>query len=168
MSTRAISIALRAYRRDATRKLHVHGTLGQCTDTPTLPRVGDWAQASRCFEASDVAAFSGVTRDFNIIHSQASGQFKEAIVPGLFLASLIPAVFASALPGAVYRSQELAFSRAVAVGSEVDCRVEVTRVRLMKGGVRGAVVVCDTHLTQRGNEAAAVAGVASVFIPGAA
>jgi acyl dehydratase len=120
------------------------------------------------FDASDVAAFCALTQDSNAIHAQESGQFKTAIVPGLFVVSMIPAVFSAAFPGAVYRAQDLTFTRSVEVGSVVHCLVEVTRVRLLQGGNKGAMVMCDTTLFQRGPSGVedVVKGAASVFIPG--
>ena len=146
-------------------QLHIDGTLGRASAKPRLPEEGDWVETRRRFEARDVKAFCDLTGDHNEIHSRPAGGFNVAIVPGLQVASQIPALFAAASPGSVYRSQDLVFSRAVPVGTEVRVRIKVERVRLLKGGARGAVAMCATTCYLEGPTTVAVRGTASVLVP---
>jgi acyl dehydratase len=127
----------------ARRAFHVCGTLGSLSgSTSVAPIEGAWAEGTRRFEAADCAAFASLTHDHNVIHRLGSAISPNPIAHGLLVASTYPALFSLAYPGAVYRSQSLKFLRPIPVGSLVTSRIEVQRVRTLRGGVAGKVTTC--------------------------
>ena len=131
-----------SFRAAIARRLHVTGTLGICgSDRPTpceFPVPGHWAEATKCFEISDLNAFANLTGDHNDIHKLGSRLSPSTpMVHGLLAASLFPAIFSTAFPGAIYRSQDLKFRLPISAGEVVIGRINVLRVRLLKKGHAG-------------------------------
>lgn len=97
-------------------------------------RVGDAAELAKTVTETDVAAFAGVTGDYNPVHidpvAAASSMFGGRIAHGILSAGFISAVLGTRLPGAgsVYLSQTLRFTKPVRIGDTVTARVEVVEL----------------------------------------
>lgn len=94
-------------------------------------RQGASLQATKAFDAAEVAAFVQATGDANPLHVQGpaahAAGFPAPIVPGMLLAALFPGLVGSAAPGALYLTQELHFRRHALVGEPVAATVTVKR-----------------------------------------
>jgi 3-hydroxybutyryl-CoA dehydratase len=81
---------------------------------------------------SDIAAFAGVSGDFNPVHINEEFAketlFKGRIAHGMLSAAFISTVFGMKMPGpgCIYVSQLLRFKAPVRIGDTVTARVEVT------------------------------------------
>lgn len=94
--------------------------------------VGQSAIFAKTVTEADIAAFAGVSGDFNPVHVNeefaSKTMFKGRIAHGMLSAGFISTVFGMRLPGpgAIYVSQLLKFKAPVKIGDTVVARVEVT------------------------------------------
>lgn len=94
--------------------------------------VGQSAIFSKTVTEADIAAFAGVSGDFNPVHVNeefaSQTMFKGRIAHGMLSAAFISTVFGMKLPGpgCIYVSQLLKFKAPVKIGDTVTARVEVT------------------------------------------
>jgi len=94
--------------------------------------VGQSAIFSKTVTEADIAAFAGVSGDFNPVHVNeefaSTTMFKGRIAHGMLSAAFISTVFGMKLPGpgCIYVSQLLKFKAPVKIGDTVTARVEVT------------------------------------------
>jgi 3-hydroxybutyryl-CoA dehydratase len=100
--------------------------------------VGDSAEITKPMSLEMVAAFAGISEDFNPVHLDAEyaskSRYKAQIIHGLMASSLFSGLFGTQLPGegCVYKSQNIRFKRPIYVGDEVTARVEVVNVDINK------------------------------------
>jgi acyl dehydratase len=90
--------------------------------------VGDAWSFTRTFTEGDVAAFIGVTGDWNPIHidepfSRAS-LFKGRVIPGLLTTSMLTHI--GGLLGWIATEMSFSFLKPVRVGDTVTCRLTIT------------------------------------------
>lgn len=94
--------------------------------------VGQSAIFAKTVTEADIAAFAGVSGDFNPVHVNEefakNTMFKGRIAHGMLSAAFISTVFGMKLPGpgAIYVAQSLKFKAPVKIGDTVVARVEVT------------------------------------------
>lgn len=94
--------------------------------------IGQSAIFAKTVTEADIAAFAGVSGDFNPVHVNeefaSKTMFKGRIAHGMLSAGFISTVFGMRLPGpgAIYVSQLLKFKAPVKIGDTVVARVEVT------------------------------------------
>lgn len=94
--------------------------------------VGQSAIFAKTVTEADIAAFAGVSGDFNPVHVNqefaSQTMFKGRIAHGMLSAAFISTVFGMKLPGpgCIYVSQLLKFKAPVRIGDTVTARVEVT------------------------------------------
>lgn len=94
--------------------------------------VGQSAIFAKTVTEADIAAFAGVSGDFNPVHVNqefaSQTMFKGRIAHGMLSAAFISTVFGMKLPGpgCIYVSQLLKFKAPVKIGDTVTARVEVT------------------------------------------
>jgi 3-hydroxybutyryl-CoA dehydratase len=96
--------------------------------------VGQTAVFAKTVTEADIAAFAGVSGDFNPVHINeefaSKTMFKGRIAHGMLSAAFISTVFGTKLPGpgCIYMSQNLRFKAPVKIGDTVVARVEVTEL----------------------------------------
>ncbi|HRW23197.1 MAG TPA: MaoC family dehydratase [Spirochaetia bacterium] len=89
------------------------------------------ASFSKTVTEADIAAFAGLSGDFNPVHIDAeyagTTMFKGRIAHGMLSAAFISTVFGMRMPGpgCIYVSQSLKFKAPVRIGDTVTARVEV-------------------------------------------
>jgi len=94
--------------------------------------LGQSATFAKTVTEADIAAFAGLSGDFNPVHINAefaeTTMFKGRIAHGMLSAGFISTVFGMKLPGpgCIYVSQLLKFKAPVKIGDTVTARVEVT------------------------------------------
>lgn len=94
--------------------------------------VGQSAIFAKTVTEADIAAFAGVSGDFNPVHVNEDFAkdtlFKGRIAHGMLSAAFISTVFGMKLPGpgCIYVSQLLKFKAPVRIGDTVVARCEVT------------------------------------------
>lgn len=94
---------------------------------------GQTATWTKTITEADVAAFAGISGDFNPLHVDreyaARSRFGERIAHGILTAGLISAVLGMRLPGpgGIYLSQRLAFLKPVRFGDTITAQAEVLR-----------------------------------------
>jgi Acyl dehydratase len=94
--------------------------------------VGQTAIFAKTVTEADIAAFAGVSGDFNPVHVNEDFAkdtlFKGRIAHGMLSAAFISTVFGTKLPGpgCIYVSQLLKFKAPVRIGDTVVARVEAT------------------------------------------
>lgn len=94
--------------------------------------VGMSAAFAKTVTEADIAAFAGVSGDFNPVHINEEfardTMFKGRIAHGMLSAAFISTVFGMKMPGpgCIYVSQLLKFKAPVRIGDTVTARVEVT------------------------------------------
>ncbi len=94
--------------------------------------VGDSAVFAKTVTEADIAAFAGVSGDFNPVHVNEefakTTMFKGRIAHGMLSAAFISTVFGMKMPGpgCIYVSQLLKFKAPVKIGDTVVAKVEVT------------------------------------------
>ncbi len=94
--------------------------------------VGQTAVFAKTVSEADIAAFAGVSGDFNPVHINEefakNTMFKGRIAHGMLSAAFISTVFGMKMPGpgAIYVSQLLKFKAPVKIGDTVEAKVEVT------------------------------------------
>ena len=97
--------------------------------------VGQKARLTKRFGPAEVAAFAGLSEDFNPLHLDpdfaATTVFERPIVHGMLLASLFSGLLGQQLPGkgSIYLGQSLGFKLPVFVGDEVTAEVEIIALR---------------------------------------
>lgn len=90
------------------------------------------ASYGRTVTEADIAAFAGVSGDFNPVHVNqefaAGSMFKGRIAHGMLTGAFISTVVGTKLPGegCIYVSQDLRFRAPVRIGDTVTVHVEVT------------------------------------------
>lgn len=100
--------------------------------------VGQTGVFAKTVTEADIAAFAGVSGDFNPVHINeqyaANTMFKGRIAHGMLSAAFISTVFGTKLPGpgCIYMSQNLRFKAPVKIGDTVVARVEVTELNAEK------------------------------------
>ncbi|TFF73848.1 enoyl-CoA hydratase [Aeromonas taiwanensis] len=103
-------------------------------NAPSLA-VGQKASLTKRFGPAEVAAFAGLSEDFNPLHLDpdfaATTVFERPIVHGMLLASLFSGLLGQQFPGkgSIYLGQSLSFKLPVFVGDEVTAEVEVIALR---------------------------------------
>lgn len=128
--------------------------------------IGEQASFTQTISGADVAAFAGLTGDFNPLHMDEAyarqTRFGRRIVHGMLTAGLISTVLGTRLPGpgAVYLSQTLKFLAPVYLGDTVTATVEVTAWRPDKR----IVTLSTTCTNQDGKEV--LAGKAVLMMAG--
>lgn len=96
--------------------------------------MGQSAIFAKTVTEADIAAFAGVSGDFNPVHVNEefarNTMFKGRIAHGMLSAAFISTVFGMKLPGpgCIYVSQMLKFKAPVKIGDTVVARVEVTNL----------------------------------------
>lgn len=104
--------------------------------------LGMEARLTRTVQDGDIAAFAGITGDYNPVHMDADyaagTMFKDRISHGMLTASYMSAVFGMKLPGpgAVYISQTLNFRRPVKIGDTITAVAQVLALFPDKNRVR--------------------------------
>lgn len=94
--------------------------------------VGMSAAFAKTVTEADIAAFAGVSGDFNPVHINEefakTTMFKGRIAHGMLSGAFISTVFGMKMPGpgCIYVSQLLKFKAPVKIGDTVTARVEVT------------------------------------------
>jgi len=94
--------------------------------------VGMSATFAKTVTEADIAAFAGVSGDFNPVHINEEfakdTMFKGRIAHGMLSAAFISTVFGMKMPGpgCIYVSQLLKFKAPVKIGDTVTAKVEVT------------------------------------------
>lgn len=94
--------------------------------------VGMSAAFAKTVTEADIAAFAGVSGDFNPVHVNEEFAkdtlFKGRIAHGMLSAAFISTVFGMKMPGpgCIYVSQSLKFKAPVRIGDTVTAKVEVT------------------------------------------
>lgn len=94
--------------------------------------IGSSAVFAKTVTEADIAAFAGVSGDFNPVHVNEefakTTMFKGRIAHGMLSAAFISTVFGMKMPGpgCIYVSQLLKFKAPVHIGDTVVARVEVT------------------------------------------
>ncbi|MBI5162470.1 MAG: MaoC family dehydratase [Magnetospirillum sp.] len=94
--------------------------------------VGQSDTFAKTVTEADIAAFAGVSGDFNPVHVNEEyakeTMFKGRIAHGMLSAAFISTVFGMKLPGpgCIYVSQLLKFKAPVRIGDTVVAKVEVT------------------------------------------
>lgn len=94
--------------------------------------IGMTAAYGRTVTEADIAAFAGVSGDFNPVHVNqefaAGTMFKGRIAHGMLTGAFISTVVGTKLPGegCIYVSQSLRFRAPVRIGDTVTVEVEVT------------------------------------------
>ncbi|HSV29502.1 MAG TPA: MaoC family dehydratase [Candidatus Omnitrophota bacterium] len=94
--------------------------------------VGMSASFAKTVTEADIAAFAGVSGDFNPVHINEEfakdTMFKGRIAHGMLSAAFISTVFGMKMPGpgCIYVSQQLKFKAPVRIGDTVTAKVEVT------------------------------------------
>jgi 3-hydroxybutyryl-CoA dehydratase len=94
--------------------------------------VGMSASFAKTVTEADIAAFAGVSGDFNPVHINEEfardTMFKGRIAHGMLSAAFISTVFGMKMPGpgCIYVSQLLKFKAPVKIGNTVTAKVEVT------------------------------------------
>lgn len=89
------------------------------------------ATFSKTVTEADIAAFAGLSGDFNPVHIDEeyarTTMFKGRIAHGMLSAAFISTVFGMRMPGpgCIYVSQALKFKAPVRIGETVTARVEV-------------------------------------------
>jgi len=89
------------------------------------------ATFSKTVTEADIAAFAGLSGDFNPVHIDEeyarTTMFKGRIAHGILSAAFISTVFGMRMPGpgCIYVSQALKFKAPVRIGETVTARVEV-------------------------------------------
>ncbi|MFM5785037.1 MaoC family dehydratase [Aeromonas caviae] len=127
--------------------------------------VGMKASLTKRFGPAEVAAFAGLSEDFNPLHLDpdfaATTVFERPIVHGMLLASLFSGLLGQQLPGkgSIYLGQSLSFTLPVFVGDEVTAEVEVVALRSDK-----PIATLATRIFTQGG-ALAVTGEAVVKLP---
>ncbi|MFQ2737322.1 MaoC family dehydratase [Aeromonas caviae] len=127
--------------------------------------VGMKASLTKRFGPAEVAAFAGLSEDFNPLHLDpdfaARTVFERPIVHGMLLASLFSGLLGQQLPGkgSIYLGQSLGFKLPVFVGDEVTAEVEVIALRSDK-----PIATLATRIFTQGG-ALAVTGEAVVKLP---
>ncbi len=127
--------------------------------------VGQKARLTKRFGPAEVAAFAGLSEDFNPLHLDpdfaATTVFERPIVHRMLLASLFSGLLGQQLPGkgSIYLGQSLAFKQPVFVGDEVTAEVEVIALRSDK-----PIATLATRIFTQGG-ALAVTGEAVVKLP---
>jgi len=92
------------------------------------------ATFSKTVTEADIAAFAGLSGDFNPVHIDEeyakTTMFKGRIAHGMLSAAFISTVFGMRMPGpgCIYVSQALKFKAPVRIGETVTARVEVVGV----------------------------------------
>lgn len=104
--------------------------------SPPLPdrafEPGQRATFTKTITEADIAAFAGLSGDFNPLHMDAEfagkSRFGARIAHGMLTAGLISAVLGMRLPGpgGIYVSQTLDFRRPVHIGDTITAIAEVT------------------------------------------
>lgn len=95
---------------------------------------GMTASWGRTVTEADIAAFAGVSGDFNPVHVNqefaANTMFKGRIAHGMLTGAFISTVVGTKLPGegCIYVSQNLRFRAPVRIGDTVTVHVEVTEL----------------------------------------
>ena len=90
--------------------------------------VGHEDSLSRTITAEDVAAFAGLSGDYNALHVDeefaARTSFRQRVAHGFLHASLLSTLIGMKIPGrgALYLSQTLDFTKAVFIGDTVTAR----------------------------------------------
>lgn len=93
---------------------------------------GQRATFTKTITEADIAAFAGLSGDFNPLHMDAEfagkSRFGARIAHGMLTAGLISAVLGMRLPGpgGIYVSQTLDFRRPVHIGDTITAIAEVT------------------------------------------
>ena len=93
--------------------------------------IGQSASFSKTVTEADIAAFAGVSGDFNPVHVDETyartTMFKGRIAHGMLSAAFISTVFGTRLPGpgAIYVALSLKFKAPVRIGDTVTARVEL-------------------------------------------
>ncbi len=127
--------------------------------------VGMKASLTKRFGPAEVAAFAGLSEDFNPLHLDpdfaATTVFERPIVHGMLLASLFSGLLGQQLPGkgCIYLGQSLSFTLPVFVGDVVTAEVEVIALRSDK-----PIATLATRIFTQGG-ALAVTGEAVVKLP---
>ena len=94
--------------------------------------VGQAATWTRTISEADIAAYAGLTGDFNPLHVDgayaARTRFRGRIAHGMLTAGLISAVLGMRLPGpgGIFVSQTLEFTRPVRPGDTITATAEVS------------------------------------------
>lgn len=94
--------------------------------------VGMSATFAKTVTEADIAAFAGVSGDFNPVHINEefakTTMFKGRIAHGMLSGAFISTVFGMKMPGpgCIYVSQLLKFKAPVKIGDTVTAKVEVT------------------------------------------
>lgn len=94
--------------------------------------VGMSAAFAKTVTEADIAAFAGVSGDFNPVHINEefakTTMFKGRIAHGMLSGAFISTVFGMKMPGpgCIYVSQLLKFKAPVKIGDTVTAKVEVT------------------------------------------
>jgi acyl dehydratase len=108
------------------------GTLGfkeRCAEAFRSISVGDAWSFTRTFTEGDVAAFIGVTGDWNPIHIDEpfsrAGLFKGKVIPGLLTTSMLTHI--GGLLGWIATEMTFSFLKPVRVGETVTCRLTITK-----------------------------------------
>lgn len=122
------------------------------------------ASFAKTVTEADVAAFAGVTGDFNPVHVNEEfareTMFKGRIAHGMLSAGLISTVLGMHLPGpgAIYVNQNLRFKAPVRIGDTVTARVRVTGFKPEK-----SLVMLETTCSVGGRDV--LVGDAVVMVP---
>ncbi len=127
--------------------------------------VGDEAELTRVCTQDDFYVFANASGNHNpmhlALHDGDGDGTREAIAPAMWVGSLISAVLGNILPGAgtLYRKQNLEFLDRAQAGDELIARVRV-REKCAEN-----VVVLDTTVTRKADDALIVCGKAEVRAP---